>query len=469
MTSRSAETRNLVLVTIDSLRQDALGCLHSSGGPSPSLDRLAEEGVLFTSAISNGPRTPSAFPAILCSLHPLVSGETGLPPGATTLAEALRAAGRRTAGFNLDNPYLSELCGYGRGFDRYDDFWQAKSDGGDSAKPPLIKRMKKAIQDAIGRRSLALLLFFQALFQRGGAPFLKGEAATDRALDWIDEKKDQPFFVWLHYMDVHYPYLPLEKPGIGQRLKYLGAILGFLCGARCRPLRLMRQMYQARVERMDRVIGRLVEGLKERGLLQRTVVAITADHGEMFGEHGSFTHGPKLYDKLLRVPLILAEAGEGKTVEAQTGLIDLAPTLLDLLGVETPPAFQGRSFRGRIEDGDREGGDAVISAATHAGGRKRRGSAPDVYRIVSCRVEGWKYIFDEEGGQEELYDLENDPGETVDLFTERPDQAEPLRQRVKEHLEMVQAEAARLGDGDSRKAFHEDEEVSRRLADLGYL
>ncbi len=464
-----ADALNLVLVTVDSLRRDALGCLAGDSGPSPILDRLAGEGILFTDAVSNGPRTPSAFPAILCSLHPLVSGETGLPPGATTLAEALRATGRRTAGFNLDNPYLSEKCGYARGFDRYDDFWQAKPGSGTEIKPSAVKRLKKSIQDAIGRRSLAVLLFFQAMFQRGGAPFLKGDLATDRALQWIDEDRDKPFFTWLHYMDVHYPYLPLEKPGMGRRLTYLGAILGLLIGARRRPLRLMRELYQARVERMDRMIGRLVEGLAERGLGERTVIAVTADHGEMFGEHGRFTHGPQLYDELLRIPLIFAGAGDGKSVAAQTSLIDLSPTLLDLLGVEAPPAFQGRSFRELIEGKEKEGDDPVISAATHAGDRQRRGAAPEVYRIVSCRTAGWKYIFDQEGPREELYDLENDPGETENLIDDRPEQAEPLRQRVHGHLEMAEQEAARLGDGDSGKAFHEDEEVSRRLADLGYL
>ncbi len=306
------------------------------------------------------------------------------------------------------------------------------------------------------------------MFQRGGAPFLKGETATRRALDWIDEDRERPFFAWLHYMDVHYPYLPLEKPGPGQRLQYLGAITGLLIGARRRPLRLMRELYQQRVERMDRMIGRLVQGLKERGLEGHTLVAVTADHGEMFGEHGSFTHGPQLYDELLRVPLILAGAGASRTVEAQTGLIHLAPTLLDLLGVEAPAAFQGRSVRERM-DGGGDRGDAVISAATHAGGRQRRGSAPEVYRTVSCRHQGWKYIFDEEGGREELYHLEIDPAEKVNVIAQRPEQAEPLRRRVKDHLELAEKEAARLGGGDSGKAFHEDEEVSRRLADLGYL
>ena len=104
-----ADRPNLLLVTVDSLRRDALGCLDSNGGPTPALDRLAAEGTLFTDAVSNGPRTPSAFPAILCSLHPLVSGETGLPPGAATLAEALQGAGYRTAGFNLDNPYIDAI------------------------------------------------------------------------------------------------------------------------------------------------------------------------------------------------------------------------------------------------------------------------------------------------------------------------------------------------------------------------
>jgi hypothetical protein len=96
-------------------------------------------------------------------------------------------------------------------------------------------------------------------------------------------------------------------------------------------------------------------------------------------------------------------------------------------------------------------------------------SKADPSRLMSSRTAGWKYIFDQEGPREELYDLENDPGETENLIDDRPEQAEPLRQRVRNHLEMVEGEAARLGDGDSGKAFHEDEEVSRRLADLGYL
>jgi len=456
-----AQELNLVLVTVDSLRRDALGCLDPGGGPTPCLDRLADEGVLFTDAVSNGPRTPSAFPAILASLHPLVSGETGLPPGAVTLAEALQAAGRRTAGFNLDNPYLSEPCGYARGFDRYDDFWQAKPAGGQTEKPSRVKRLKKTIQDAIGRRSLALLLFFQAMFQRGGAPFLKGDEATRRALDWIGAEREKPFFTWLHYMDVHYPYLPLAKPGIEQRLQYLAAIIQLLLGGRRRPLRLMRQLYQARVGRLDRMIGRLVEGIRELGLADRTLIVITADHGEAFGEHGSFTHGPKLYDELLRVPLILSGAVDQTLVDKQVGLIDLAPTLLGKLGVDRPAVFQGRSF-------DEEGA-GVISAATHAGGRRRRGEAAEVFRTLSCRLDGWKYIFDEEGGREELYDLGSDPGEAMNLIDRRPGLAEPLRRRVRAHLRMVENEAARLGSDDSGRAFHEDREVSRRLADLGYL
>lgn len=464
-----ARGQNLVLVTVDSLRRDALGCLGGPAGDTPRIDRLAAGGTLFGDAVSNGPRTPSAFPALLCSLHPLVSGETGLPPAATTLAEALAAGGRRTAGFNLDNPYLSERCGYARGFSRYDDFWQAKPASDRDRRPPPLKRLKKSVQDAIGRRSLALLLFFQAFFQRGGAPFLKGEAAVQRALAWIGEDRETPFFAWLHLMDVHYPYLPLARPGFGDRLGYLGAMARLLLGKRRRPLQLMRALYRERVRRLDGMIGRLVDGLREAGLERTTLVAVTADHGEQFGEHGGFTHGPQLYDELLRVPLVLAGPGVDRRlhVGAQVPLIDLPPTLLDLLGAAPPPSFQGRSFRGLLDGG---GGDReAISAATHAGGRVRRGSAPEVYRTVSCRRDGWKYIYDEEGDREELYDLARDPAERVNLVDRRPDRAGPLRQRVREHMAMAEQKAARLGGGEAGRAFHEDEEVSRRLADLGYL
>jgi len=457
-----AEPLNLVLVTVDSLRRDALGRFHRAGGSTPRLDRLAEEGELYTDAVSNGPRTPSAFPAILCSLHPLVSGETGLPPGAVTLAEALHTAGRRTAGFNLDNPYLSEACGYARGFERYDDFWQTRPAGGAGGKPPLVKRLKKAVQDAIGRRSLPLLLLVQALFQRGGAPFTRGDEATRRALDWIDESAGEPFFAWIHYMDVHFPYLPLERPGLGQRLRFLGGIIGWLAGARRRPLGLIRRLYRDRVARMDRIIGQLVDGLAERGLGRNTIIAFTADHGEAFGEHGSYTHGPKLYDELLRVPLVLAGPVLRGTEDRQVGLIGLAPTLLRRLGVKPPAAFQGRAF-------EEQNGDPVISAATHAGGRTRRGASSETFRTVSCRHGGWKFIHDDEGPREELYDLSADPGERQNLIHRRREKAEPLRRRVREHLDMAGREAARMGDGGAGKAFHEDEDVARRLAELGYL
>jgi arylsulfatase A-like enzyme len=458
-----AEPLNLVLVTIDSLRRDALGCLHPDGGPTPRLDRLATSGELYTNAVSNGPRTPSAFPAILCSLHPLVSGETGLPPGAATLAEALSNAGHRTAGFNLDNPYLSEACGYARGFERYDDFWQATPGVGNApVRPSPVKRLKKRVQDAIGRRSLPLLLLLQAMVQRGGAPFTRGNEATRRALDWIDDAAGAPFFTWIHYMDVHFPYLPLERPGPGRRLRFLGGALGWLVGARQRPLKLLRRLYRDRVARMDRIIGRLADGLTERGLERNTIIVVTADHGEAFGEHGSYTHGPRLYDELLRVPLIIAGPGPQRTEDRQVGLIGLAPTLLHRLGVEPPAAFQGRTF-------DAQDDGPVISAATHAGGRRRRGAAAESFRIVSCRHDGWKLIHDDEGEREELYDLAADPAETVNLVERHPDRAGPLRERVRQHLAAADQDAARLGEAGAGRAFHEDEEVARRLADLGYL
>ena len=212
---------NVVFITVDSLRHDALSCLGGAPNASPCIDELARNGALFTQAISNGPRTPSAFPPIMCSLYPLVSGERGLPTSAPTWAEQMRQAGYRTAAFNLDNPFLSARCGYDRGFDLFLDFW---------TKPELAKnersrqrvwhRFKRLVQSRIGRYSLALLLFIQAIFRRGRPPFEAGETITKRAIAWMREEQDpaRPFFAWLHYMDVHYPYLLETKRPSGRRL-----------------------------------------------------------------------------------------------------------------------------------------------------------------------------------------------------------------------------------------------------------
>jgi arylsulfatase A-like enzyme len=374
----------------------------NASNTSPNMDSLAKGGALFRQTISNGPRTPSAFPPIMCSLYPLVSGEKGVPENATTWAETMQKCGYKTAGFNLANPYLSSRNGYGRGFDQFADFWDRNQPFNEGKERDIWSRFKKDLQDKMGRHNLAFLLFFQAVFRQDGASFLRGGEMTDKALSWITQNKDKPFFTWIHYMDVHYPYLPMkDEYSTTDTCRFLLALLGIIFGSYSYPLSLLRRLYERRVRLVDNLIGQLLKELKAMNLFDNTAIVITSDHGDMFHEHGGFCHQPELYDELLRVPLIVKspQIDEHRIVDQQVSLINLPPTILEMLEIERPRTFQGESILPLLEGDENQKDHYVFSEATHMGGRRSRREGEDCYRIVSCRSEEWKYIVSYRAGR----------------------------------------------------------------------
>ncbi len=465
-------SRNIVLVTVDSLRWDAVGFGGAVRVRTPALDRFAGSGTVFSLAIANGPRTQASFPSILCSLYPLVAGEReGLPSEAATLGEVLQGAGYRTAAFNPSNPFLTRETGYQRGFDLFVDFWDVHPRRGAAGRSGSTKALRRRFHDAIGRRSLAALMLYQAALQGEGGQYLTGPVIAEQGLAWAREQ-EEPFFLWLHFMDVHYPYTPLpgQRTAV-DRLRYLAALGLLTAGRRARAHRELRRLYDRRVELVDGILGRFLDGLAAAGLEKSTVVVFTSDHGERFGEHGAYAHGPDLYDELLRVPLVIRGPGVPVALEvrAQVGLIDLAPGLLDMMEIQAPSSFMGRSFLPLLNGGE-SGDDAhVFSEAMHSGRRESRTGVPDRFRVMSCRNPRWKLIVDEEGPSEELYDLEHDPGERTNLLLEREDVARELRDRLEEHVELIHREAARYEGRRGGRIADGDDEVRRRLAALGYL
>ena len=408
----------------------------------------------------------------MCSLYPLVAGERrGLPAGAATLAETIRREGYATAGFNPSNPFLTRETGYDRGFDLFIDFWDVHDRGGSRAGRGPWATVKKSVHDAMGRRNLGFLMLFQALVLAEGGQNLTGNLVTEQALAWL-AKQNRPFFVWLHYMDVHFTYQPLPgERSWSDRLSYLRGMAGLLGGSPAHAVRVLRRLYDRRVELVDGHIGDLVEGLRNLGVEHETVVVVTSDHGEQLGERGRYAHGPDLHDELLRVPLIIrdpAHPGSG-VVREQVELLGLAPTLLELLQIEPPETFLGSSFLPLVH-GDPDAGAAhIFSEAMHGGARLSRTGVQDTHRIVSCRGGGWKYVLDDEGPTEELYNLERDPGECIDLIADRPRKAAELRRLVENHYLLVAREAARHDHEGERPLADDDEEIRRRLAALGYL
>jgi arylsulfatase A-like enzyme len=176
-------------------------------------------------------------------------------------------------------------------------------------------------------------------------------------------------------------------------------------------------------------------------------------------------------EELLRIPLILRGPGirASTTIDRQTQLIDLAPTLLELLSVPVPDTFMGRSMAPLLDGATTDGVPWVFSSAMHGGGRSSRVGTPDTFRIISCRGEPWKYIRDDEGPTEELYDLRQDPGERRNVAAENSHIVHEMRRRVAEHDEQVAARSATLHRHTAGRINEGDEEVRRRLADLGYL
>jgi arylsulfatase A-like enzyme/Flp pilus assembly protein TadD len=374
MRSRRVPPRpNVLLITIDTLRADHLGCYGDAGAATPVLDALAARGVRFATAIAQAPLTAPSHASILTGRTPLAHGlrDNGafvLPEKVPTLAAAFQAAGYRTAAFVSGFP-LDRRFGLARGFDSYDDRFQH---GDDPHRAAYVER--------------------------------PADQTTRAVLQWLGNHSsatDARWFLWVHYFDPHAPYAP--PPEIAARF----------------PGRL----YDGEVAFVDSQIGALLRSLEATGAMARTLVLATADHGESLGEHGELTHGVFVYDATLKVPLILAGPGVSAGLVSATVArsIDIAPTLADLASVPVASGTEGRSLRpalsGRAMSDEPAYAEALFS-------RIQLGWAP----LHAWRTARWKVI---DAPRPELYALDSDPGEKSNRVEQSPsvkdDLLQPLR------------------------------------------
>lgn len=287
LTPAAARGRNVLLVTIDTLRRDRLGAYGHGGGLTPNLDRLAAEGVRFTAATSHVPLTLPAHASILSGRVPphhglRLNGAARLGDDVPTLATVLHEHGYRTGAF-VGAFVLDHRYGLARGFDVYDDRYP---------------------QASIGRAF--------GFAERAGGGVVEAASA------WIDGQPTSPWFAWVHLFDPHAPYEAPPEYARG------------------------RAPYDGEVAYADAVTGRLLDGLRASGRLDDTLVVVTADHGESLGAHGESTHGLFAYDETLAVPLLLRGPGVGRgTIAAPVGHDDILPTVLDLAGVPLPAGLDG--------------------------------------------------------------------------------------------------------------------------------
>jgi len=299
---------NVVLITVDSLRADALGS-YDEHRHSPVLDSLAERGTTFERAFATGNWTPFSFPSILAS-RPVFADNGGIGvDGVETLAETLSEAGVATAGFNAANGFLTSHWGYEDGFDEFEPF-------------------VTSVGSSIYSRHLATHPTVEAWLQLATSPvrraksWLRGESDdrpfldTSRMFDVehaatsFVEETEEPFFLWVHYMDTHTPYVPAPRYIREISSDLLGTHRMLLAHSRTglgwevgeRTLADLRMLYQAAARQVDASVGRLLEALSAQGVRDDTAVVVAGDHGEEFQEHGHLAHYPKLYDELIHVP-----------------------------------------------------------------------------------------------------------------------------------------------------------------------
>jgi len=355
---------NIILITLDTTRADRMGFLGSRRGLTPNLDALAARSVVFTRAYAQVPMTSPSHAALLTGTYPqfnhLRDLAEPLAEDLPYLPEILHQHGYRTAaviGAMVLDPNSGAAPGFDRGFDVYDSDFHNPAPGEDR---------------------------YQSLERRA-------EDVANRGMNWLSHRPEGPFFLWLHFFDPHDPYDPPEPF----------------------KTRHASQPYDGEIAYTDSIVGSVIEVLERHGLFEKTLIAVAADHGEAFGEHGEKRHGLLLYDETIHVPLLLKLPNEkfaGRRVDARVGLADVAPSLLEGAGVSIPAAMQAQSLLPLIA--------ALEAPAAHAV-RDAKSSERAVYSETDYahRTFGWselhswrsgKYLYIRGPGKE-LYDESSDP------------------------------------------------------------
>jgi len=395
---------SLLVVTIDTLRADHVGAYGYAPARTPVIDGLARRGVRFAQAFSHVPLTLPSHCTLFTGLLPASAGvrDNGqrLGPGPRTLAEIARAQGLATAAVVGAYP-LDSRFGLDRGFEAYDDLYGSRN----------------RVRD-------------MAFVERPGAD------VTAAAAEWLRAHGGAPFFLWVHYFDPHAPYdppPPYDKEFAGRE-------------------------YDGEIAYADACLGRLLEALEKSGRAGETLVVLASDHGEGLGAHEEKTHGIFIYDSTLHVPLIVAGPGAaaGRVVEAQVGLADVLPTVLEMLGWPAPKGLDGKSLAplaGPSRPGRGEAGRSLYVESLNP--LLSRNWAP----LKGLRTPEWKYI---EAPTPELYDLRSDPGEKANVCGANAAVADRFRVELQA---LVERQAAPAEKG----AAALDREARQKLASLGYV
>jgi len=394
----AAQRKNVILITIDVLRKDMLGCYGNDKGLTPFIDSLAEKSIRFTRMQATGPYTQASFPGLLTSSYYLEYGKPArLSTKRTLVSEGLKKGGITTVGFH-SNPYLSEAAGWNRGWDVFYDSMH------DDVEPML--------------------------------PYVRGDKINEKTIKWLNAyvRGDYKlFFLWVHYMDVHEPYVPEREfvdmvyPEISMNKEAMFELFKtFLAKqnvSNLEKVEILKKLYEIHVREVDLYLETLFKALEDKGVLKDSVVIITSDHGDEFNEHGGLSHRDKMYSELIDTPLFIYGTGKSGECDALVSNVDISPTIAHLFGADPAPNWEGRSllpldqispkgcFGEAIDQKSKKGGDMDRDIYFY-----REGDLKIIYRPVENR---W-----------ELYDIAADPTEKNNVIDSHP-RAEEMKTVLK--------------------------------------
>lgn len=468
---------NILILVMDTARAQSLSCYGYQRATSPNLDRLAADSVLYEQAIAPGCWSLPSQMSLLTGLFPSKHGAHELhlsyPHHYPTLPEVLRERGYTTLGIS-PNSWMSDEFGTTHGFDTYLKMWQYW--------PTL-----PATAEARSRSWIRFAHRLNRFYTRYAFPKRNRARHVNQALYNLLDNAQEPFFGYVIYWDTHLPYYAHGAHGTrwlptGVDLEHALRVdrdhLAYHTGQVSMTeadFEILRACYDGALASIDEEIGYLVDRLLKRGILDRTVLIVTSDHGENIGDHRLMSHAYSLHDTLIHVPLIIRYPTgfpRGERVTSHVQLTDVFPTILDVLQVEAPEVraeLQGMSLLGeQIEAADRLAYAEMLAPHPSIQALNRRAGLPEDTpqprhdRSLRCvRTLDSKFIWSSDG-HHAWYDLRQDPSETTNLYPEHPEAAATLEK----HLVSWQSSA---GLPLSTSEHHMDEDVRQRLRDLGYI
>ncbi|NNE08439.1 MAG: sulfatase [Gemmatimonadetes bacterium] len=425
---------NVILLTVDALRPDRLGSQGRLSSPTPNVDRIAAQGIQFANAYTTSPRTTQALATILTGRYPQTTGVRRLwdrlEDREMTVTEILADRGYDTGGF-ASLPAPDDEFGFAQGFQKF------------------------------------------AAYPAGGAG-----AITNAAIDWLDSRKDRPFFLWMHYDDPKMPYCPPSQELIDIDPLYNGAFphcFDYTPSRGCVVFGLSRfdstetaqieRLYDSEIRAVDREIGKLLAALEREDRLHNSLILLTGTSGESLGEHGYYyDHGELLYDPVIQVPLIIrAENLPRMMIESQVRNLDIVPTLLDILHFDVSDRFEGVSLMRLVQRESSaeilpvfvESGESLTPRFNHSRPIPTIGG-----KLRAVRDGRWKLIQTPAPGDDrvELYDLHTDPAETLNVATDNPETVRTLTNELNAWIAKTPADT--LVDGGELPSWLASENVN---------